>query len=62
LKEIINRIIVDGIMKKCPQKSHMIPPDHLFLDRSQILDHSILVGNLTHPKIAETKALEPLKS
>jgi hypothetical protein len=27
-----------------------------------ILDHSYLVGNLTNSKIAETKALEPLKS
>jgi hypothetical protein len=26
------------------------------------LDHSYLVGNLTSPKIAETKALEPLES
>jgi hypothetical protein len=26
-----------------------------------ILDHSYLVGNLTHSKIAETKAFEPLK-
>jgi hypothetical protein len=26
-----------------------------------ILDHSYLVGNLTNSKIAETKALEPLK-
>jgi hypothetical protein len=25
------------------------------------LDHSYLVGNLTNSKIAETKALEPLK-
>jgi hypothetical protein len=29
---------------------------------SLILDHSYLVGNLTNSKIAETKALEPLKS
>jgi hypothetical protein len=27
-----------------------------------ILDNSYLVGNLTNSKIAETKALEPLKS
>ncbi len=27
-----------------------------------IMDHSYLVGNLTNSKIAETKALEPLKS
>jgi hypothetical protein len=27
-----------------------------------ISDHSYLVGNLTNSKIAETKALEPLKS
>ncbi len=27
-----------------------------------ILDHSYLVGNLANSKIAETKALEPLKS
>ncbi len=27
-----------------------------------ILDHSYLVGNLTNSKIAETKALEALKS
>jgi hypothetical protein len=27
-----------------------------------ILGHSYLVGNLTNSKIAETKALEPLKS
>jgi hypothetical protein len=27
-----------------------------------VLDHSYLVGNLTNSKIAETKALEPLKS
>jgi hypothetical protein len=27
-----------------------------------ILDHSYLVGNLTNSKIAQTKALEPLKS
>jgi hypothetical protein len=25
------------------------------------LDHSYLVGNLTNSKIAETKAIEPLK-
>jgi hypothetical protein len=29
---------------------------------SLILDNSYLVGNLTNSKIAETKALEPLKS
>jgi hypothetical protein len=27
-----------------------------------IMDHSYLFGNLTNSKIAETKALEPLKS
>jgi hypothetical protein len=43
----------------------IVPPDHLLLDRSPnigLMDHSYLVGNLTNSKIAETKAVEPLKS
>jgi hypothetical protein len=42
---------------------YIIPHDHLLLDSApNKLDHSYLVGNLTNSKIAETKALEPLKS
>ncbi len=40
----------------------IVPPDHVLLDSLLILDHSYLVGNLTNSNIAETKALEPLKS
>jgi hypothetical protein len=42
----------------------IVPPDHLLLLDSapNILDHSYIVGNLANSKIAETKALEPLKS
>jgi hypothetical protein len=39
----------------------MCSPNHLSLDRSLILDHSYLVGNLTHSKFLKQKALEPLK-
>jgi hypothetical protein len=39
-----------------------VTPDHLLLDRSPNIGPHILVGNLTNSKIAETKALEPLKS
>ncbi len=38
-----------------------IPPMAYYWTGLQILDHSCLVGNLTNSKIAETKALEPLK-
>ncbi len=38
------------------------PPDTYYWTVPLILDHSYLVGNLTNSKIAETKALEPLKS
>jgi hypothetical protein len=38
------------------------PPIIYYWTGLLILDHSYLVGNLTNSKIAETKALEPLKS
>jgi hypothetical protein len=38
------------------------PPITYYWTGLLILDHSYLVGNLTNSKIAETKALEPLKS
>jgi hypothetical protein len=41
---------------------HRYPTITYYWTVSLILDHSYLVGNLTHSKIAETKALEPLKS
>ncbi len=39
-----------------------VPPITYYWTGLLILDHSHLVGNLTNSKIAETKALEPLKS
>jgi hypothetical protein len=39
-----------------------IPPITYYWTGLLILDHSYLVGNLTNSKIAETKAVEPLKS
>jgi hypothetical protein len=38
-----------------------VPPITHYWTDILILDHSYLVGNLTSSKIAETKALEPLK-
>jgi hypothetical protein len=38
------------------------PPITYYWTGFLILDHSYLGGNLTNSKIAETKALEPLKS
>jgi hypothetical protein len=38
------------------------PPITSYWTGLLILDHLYLVGNLTNSKIAETKALEPLKS
>jgi hypothetical protein len=38
------------------------PPITYYWTVPLILDHSYLVGNLTNLKIAETNALEPLKS
>ncbi len=38
------------------------PPITYYWTGLVILDHTYLVGNLTNSKIAETKALEPLKS
>jgi hypothetical protein len=38
------------------------PPITYYWTGLLIVDHSYLVGNLTNSKIAETKALEPLKS
>jgi hypothetical protein len=43
------------IIKQCPTISY-------YWTVPLMLDHSYLVGNLTNSKIAETKALEPLKS
>jgi hypothetical protein len=40
----------------------LVPPITYDWTGLQILDHSYLVGNLANSKIAETKALEPLKS
>jgi hypothetical protein len=37
-------------------------PDHLLLDSAPNIGHSYLAGNLTNPKIAETKALETKES
>jgi hypothetical protein len=39
-----------------------IPPITYYWTVPLILDHPYLVENLTNSKIAETKALEPLKS
>jgi hypothetical protein len=41
---------------------HPLPPITHYWTGLLILDHSYLVGNLTNSKIAETKALESLKS
>jgi hypothetical protein len=38
------------------------PPITYYWTGLLILDHSYIVGNLTNSKVAETKALEPLKS
>jgi hypothetical protein len=38
------------------------PPITYYWTGFLILDHSYLVGNFTNSEIAETKALEPLKS
>ncbi len=40
----------------------LCPPITYYWTGLLILDHSYLVGNLTNSKIAETKALEPIKS
>ncbi len=40
----------------------MLPPITYYWTGPLILDHPCLVGNLTNTKIAETKALETLKS
>jgi hypothetical protein len=45
----------------CKTRSHF-PPITYYWTGFLILDHSYLVGNLTNSKIAETKALESLKS
>jgi hypothetical protein len=45
--------IISALMKNSERE---IPPDHL------LLDHAYLVGNLRNSKVAETKALEPVKS
>jgi hypothetical protein len=39
-----------------------LPPITYYWTGLLILDHSYLVENLTNSKIAETKALKPLKS
>ncbi len=39
-----------------------LPPITYYWTGFLILDHSYIVGNLTNSKIAETEALEPLKS
>jgi hypothetical protein len=43
-------------------KKNNNPPITYYWTRLIILDHSYFVGNLTNSKMAETKALEPLKS
>jgi hypothetical protein len=42
--------------------SAYLPPITYYWTVPLILDHSYLVANLTNSKIAEAKALEPLKS
>jgi hypothetical protein len=42
--------------------SLLLPPITYSWTGLLLLDHSYLVGNLTNTIIAETKALEPLKS
>ncbi len=42
--------------------NHNLPPITYYWTGLLILDHSYLVRNLTNSQIAETKALEPLKS
>jgi hypothetical protein len=49
-------------LKSIRKKSIMIPPITYYWTGLLILDHSYLVGNFANSKIAETKALEPLKS
>jgi hypothetical protein len=44
------------------RKFSIYDPITLYWTGLLILDHSYLVGNLTNSKIAETNALEPLKS
>ncbi len=44
------------------EEQKLYPPITYYCTGLLILDHSYLVGNLTNPKIAETKALEPIKS
>jgi hypothetical protein len=43
-------------------QSTVVPTVTYYWTGLLILDHSYLVGNLTNSKIAETEALEPLKS
>jgi hypothetical protein len=44
------------------RKPLVLPPITYHWTGLLILNHSYLMGNLTNSKIAETKALEPLKS
>ncbi len=76
--EIINELINNQILKTLNNNTHILKRIliHQIFDISivhyptityywtvpLILDHSYLVGKLTNSKIAETKALEPLKS
>ncbi len=62
-RSCLTSTLTTRLLGKVPYKDTKVPPDHLLLDIGLlILDHSYLVGNLTKSKIAETKALEPLKS
>jgi hypothetical protein len=45
-----------------PEKKKKNLPITYYWTGLQILDHSFVVGNFTDSKIAETKALEPLKT
>jgi hypothetical protein len=53
---------IDPNSARLSHRHQIYPPINYYWTGLLILDHSYLVGNLTNSKIAETKALEPLKS
>jgi hypothetical protein len=62
-KQIVDELKNDidiGIFGKGRFRTY--PPNTYYWTDLLILDHSYFVWNLTNSKIAETKALEPLKS
>jgi hypothetical protein len=62
VKDKYRKQIIERLSKKINQKHMLYPSITYYWTVHLILDHSDLVGNLTNSKIAETKALEPLKS